>query len=70
MKGFHSMCLLTDSETSVMRQAEAIAAEARLGFCSAEEEHLVFVRSLEDIRKRLGKFGIRIPRYPELEKAA
>jgi hypothetical protein len=70
MKGFHSMCLLNDSETSVMRQAEAIAAEARLGFCRAEEEHLVFVRSLEDIRKRLGKFGIRIPRYPELEKAA
>jgi hypothetical protein len=70
MKGFHSMCLLTDSETSVMRQAEAIAAEARLGFCPAEEEHRVFVRSLEDVRKRLAKYGIRIPRYPELEKAA
>jgi hypothetical protein len=53
-----------------MRQAEAITAEARLGFCRAEEEHLVFVRSLEDVRKRLAKYGIRIPRYPELEKAA
>lgn len=70
MKGFHSMCLLTDSETSVMRQAEAIAGEARLGFCSPEEEHIAFVRSMEDIRKRLAKFNIKIPRFPELEKVA
>ncbi len=70
MKGFHSLCLLTDSETSLMRKAEAIAAEAGLGFCKAEDEHLVFVRSLQDIRKRFAKLGVRLPEYPELEKAA
>ncbi len=70
MKGFHSMCLLTDSETSVMRQAEAIAGEARLGFCSADEEHIAFVKSLEGIRARFAKHNIRIPRFPELEKVA
>jgi hypothetical protein len=70
MKGFHSMCLLTDSETSAMRQAEAIAGEAKLGFCSAEQEHIAFVRSLENIRERLGKYNIHIPRFKELELAA
>lgn len=70
MKGFHSMCLLTDSETSLMRQAEAIAGEARLGFCTPEEEHAAFVKSVVDIRERLAKFNIRIPHFPELELAA
>jgi hypothetical protein len=70
MKGFHSICLLSESEASVMREAEAIAAEARLGFCSAEEEHRVFVASIQGIRKRFAKMGITIPHYPEIEKAA
>lgn len=70
MKGFHSMCLLPPDVLSVLKEAEAIAAEARLGFCGAEEEHLVFVKSIQDIRKRFAKMGITIPLYPEIEKAA
>jgi hypothetical protein len=70
MKGFHSMCLLPDNLESVLREAEAIAAEARLGFCSPEEEHQVFVKSIQDIRKRFAKLGITIPLYPAIEKAA
>ncbi len=70
MKGFHSMCLLPDDIESVLRDAEAIAAGARLGFCPPEEEHVVFVKSIQDIRKRFGKMGITIPLYPEIEKAA
>ena len=70
MKGFHSMCLIPDDLESVLREAEAIAAEARLGFCSPEEEHRVFVKSIQDIRKRFAKMGITIPLYPKIEKAA
>jgi hypothetical protein len=70
MKGFHSMCLLPDDIESVLREAEAIAAEARLGFCPAEDEHVVFVKSIQDIRRRFAKMGITIPLYPEIEKAA
>ncbi|MNC87946.1 hypothetical protein D3C83_37230 [compost metagenome] len=70
MKGFHSMCLLPEDLESVLREAEAIAAEARLGFCSPEEEHQVFVKSIQDIRRRFAKLGITIPLYPAIEKAA
>lgn len=70
MKGFHSMCLLTDSETSLMRQAEAIAGDAKLGFCSAAQEHIAFVESLTKIRERLRKYDIVIPHFKELELAA
>lgn len=70
MKGFHSMCLLPEELESVLREAEAIAAEARLGFCSPEEEHQVFVKSIQDIRRRFAKLGITIPLYPAIEKAA
>jgi hypothetical protein len=70
MKGFHSMCLLPPDVMSVLKEAEAIAAGAKLGFCSAEEEHIIFVRSIQDIRKRFAKLGITIPLYPEIEKAA
>ena len=57
-------------DVTVLREAEAIAAEARLGFCSPEEEHQVFVKSIQDIRKRFAKLGITIPLYPAIEKAA
>ncbi len=70
MKGFHSMCLLPDNVESALREAEAIAAQARLGFCPAEEEHRTLIRSIQDMRKRFAKMGITIPPYPELEKAA
>ena len=70
MKGFHSMCLLPANLESVLQEAEAIAAEAGLGFCAAEEEHRVFVKSVQGIRKRFAKMGITIPLYPELEEAA
>jgi hypothetical protein len=70
MKGFHSMCLLPPDVMSILKEAEAIAAGAKLGFCSAEEEHVIFVRSIQDIRKRFAKMGITIPLYPEIEKAA
>lgn len=70
MKGFHSMCLLPKDVESALCEAEAIAAQARLGFCPAEEEHQVFVRSIQNIRKRFARLGITIPLYPEIEKAA
>ena len=67
LKGFHATFMLEDAETSVLREAEAIAADAGLGFCSAAEEHQVFVKSLKRIRERFGAMGINIPMYPELE---
>jgi hypothetical protein len=67
LRGFHATFMLTDSETNVLREAEAIAADAGLGFCSAAEEHQVFVKSLRRIRERFAPMGIRIPMYPELE---
>ena len=70
MKGFHSLCLIPDDLESVLREAEAIAADARLGFCTPEEEHQIFVKSIQDIRKRFAKMGITIPLYPKIEKAA
>jgi len=70
MKGFHSMCLLPANLESALREAEAIAAAAGLGFCAAEEEHRVFVKSVQNIRMRFAKMGITIPLYPELEEAA
>ena len=69
MKGFHSMCLLPPSVESALKEAEAIAGAARLGFCPAEEEHVVFVKSIQDIRKRFAKMGITIPVYKEIEEA-
>jgi hypothetical protein len=68
MKGFHSMCLLPDLD-SVLKEAEKIAGAARLGFCPAEEEHRVFVRSIQEIRARFAKMGITIPVYKEIEEA-
>src|SRR5688572_19239654 len=70
MKGFHSMCLLPGDLESDLKEAEAIAAKAGLGFCSAEEEHRVFVKSIQDLRKRFGKLGITVPLYSEIEEAA
>lgn len=70
MKGFHSMSLLPDNVESALREAEAIAAQAGLGFCNPEEEHRVFIKSLQNIRTRFAKWGITIPPYPEIEKAA
>ena len=70
MKGFHSMCLLPPDLESNLKEAEAIAAKAGLGFCSAEEEHRVFVKSIQDLRKRFGKLGITVPLYAEIEEAA
>ncbi len=70
MKGFHSMCLLPKDLESALQEAEAIAAAAGLGFCAAEEEHRVFVKSVQNIRKRFAKMGITIPLYAELEEAA
>src|SRR4051812_7318652 len=60
MKGFHSMCLLPDLD-SALKEAEEIAGKARLGFCPAEEEHRVFVKSIQEIRARFKKMGITIP---------
>jgi hypothetical protein len=68
MKGFHSMCLLPDID-SVLKEAERIAGEARLGFCPPEEEHVVFVKSIREIRARFAKMGISIPVYKEIEEA-
>ena len=70
MKGFHSMCLLPDNLESALKEAEAIAAKAGLGFCSAEEEHAVFVKSIQNLRKRFGKMGISVPLYAAIEEAA
>src|SRR5687768_1057706 len=70
MKGFHSMCLLPPDLESALQEAEAIAAAAGLGFCAAEEEHRVFIKSVQNIRKRFAKMGITIPLYAELEEAA
>lgn len=70
MKGFHSMCLLPADLESDLKEAEAIAAKAGLGFCSAEEEHRVFVKSIQDLRKRFGKLGITVPLYAAIEEAA
>jgi hypothetical protein len=70
MKGFHSMCLLPAELESDLKEAEAIAAKAGLGFCSAEEEHRVFVKSIQDLRKRFGKLGITVPLYAAIEEAA
>lgn len=67
LRGFHSTFMLTDSETNVLREAEAIAADAGLGFCSAAEEHGVFVKSLRRIRERFAPMGIKIPMYAEIE---
>ena len=68
MKGFHSMCLLPDLD-SALKEAEKIAGAARLGFCPPEEEHVAFVKSVQDIRKRFSKMGIRVPVYKEIEEA-
>lgn len=68
MKGMHSMCLLPKGLMSALQDAEAIAAEAGLGFCSVEEEHRAFVKCVQDIRHRFGKMGITIPLYRELEE--
>jgi hypothetical protein len=68
MKGFHSMCLLPELD-SVLKEAEAIAGAARLGFCPAQEEHRVFVKSIQEIRTRFAKMGITIPVYKEIEEA-
>src|SRR4051812_11236259 len=68
MKGFHSMCLMPELD-SVLKEAEAIAGAARLGFCPPEEEHIAFVKSVKDIRKRFAKMGITIPVYKEIEEA-
>ncbi|MEX0870903.1 MAG: ferritin-like domain-containing protein [Aquisalimonadaceae bacterium] len=68
LKGFHSTFMLTDSETSELREAEAIAATAGLGFCSPEQEHKIFVQYIQNIRRRFGAMGIRIPAYPEIEE--
>ena len=71
MKGFHSMCLLPADLESELQEAEAIAAEAGLGFCAAEVEHEVFVRSIQYLRKRFGKLGITVPLYSQIgEKEA
>lgn len=67
LKGFHATFMLTDSETNVLREAEAIAADAGLGFCSAAEEHQVFVKSVQVIRERFAPMGIKIPLYSEIE---
>jgi hypothetical protein len=69
MKGFHSMCLVPELD-SALKEAERIAGEARLGFCPPEEEHLVFVKSIQDIRAKFAKMGITIPLYPDIEKTA
>lgn len=69
MKGFHSMCLLPELD-SVLKDAERIAGEARLGFCPPEEEHRVFVKSIQEIRAKFAKMGITLPTYPEIEKIA
>jgi hypothetical protein len=70
MKGFHSMCLLPDNLESALKEAEAIAAAAGLGFASAEQEHAVFIRSIQDLRKRFGKLGITVPYYSQIGEAA
>ena len=70
MKGFHSMCLLPANLESALQEAEAIAAKAGLGFCAADEEHRVFVKSVQKIRKRFAKIGITIPLYSRLDEAA
>jgi hypothetical protein len=70
MKGFHSMCLLPPDLESDLKEAEAIAAKAGLGFCAAEEEHRVFVKSIQSIRKRFAKIGITVPLYTQIEEAA
>lgn len=70
MKGFHSMCLLPPNLESALQEAEAIAAQAGLGFCAPEEEHRVFKKSVGNLRARFAKMGITIPLYAELEEAA
>ncbi|MGE5523147.1 MAG: ferritin-like domain-containing protein [Rhodospirillaceae bacterium] len=70
MKGFHSMCLLPDDLESELQEAEAIAAEAGLGFCKPEDEHRVFVKSVQTLRQRFAKMGITVPLYPQLDEAA
>jgi hypothetical protein len=70
MKGFHSMCLLPEDLESDLKEAEAIAAKAGLGFCAAEEEHAVFVKSIQNLRKRFAKLGITVPLYSQIEEAA
>jgi hypothetical protein len=67
LKGFHATFMLADADTSVLREAEAIAADAGLGFCAADEEHQVFVNSIRRIRERFAPMGITIPRYAEIE---
>jgi hypothetical protein len=67
LRGFHSTFMLTDSETNVLREAEAIAADAGLGFCAPADEHEVFVKSLRRIRERFAPMGITIPLYTEIE---
>ena len=53
--------------TSLPRDAEAIAASARLGFCPPDEEHKCFVKTIQRIRERFAPMGIKIPVYPEIE---
>jgi hypothetical protein len=59
--------MLADAATSVLREAEAIAADAGLGFCAPDEEHQVFVNSIKRIRERFAPMGITIPHYAEIE---
>ncbi|MBC7778745.1 MAG: ferritin-like domain-containing protein [Proteobacteria bacterium] len=70
MKGFHSMSLLDPSVESALRDAEEIAGHAKLGFCPAAMEHQAFLKSIQDLRRKFAKLGIRIPVYPEIEQAA
>lgn len=67
LKGFHSIFMLEDGTDSVMIEAEAIAARARLGFCPPEEEHKAFVECIQNARTRFKAMGIHIPVYPEIE---
>ena len=67
MKGFHSIFMLEDDVDSIMIEAEAIAAKARLGFCPPEAEHKAFVQCIQNCRARFAKIGIRIPLYPQIE---
>jgi hypothetical protein len=67
MKGFHSIFMIDDELDSVLIEAEAIAAKAKLGFCPPEAEHKAFVQCIQNARARFAKIGIRIPVYPEIE---
>ncbi len=67
LKGFHSIFMIEDANQSIMVEAEAIAASARLGFCPPEEEHKAFVQCIQNARARFKPLGINIPVYKEIE---